>query len=67
MSKYRKSGKSDTRHSPTNAVSGSREKSFHPAYGAMRGLIRIVPGTDLTEPADPEWAHRLCEATLGKN
>ena len=33
--------------------------SFHPAYGAMQGLIRIMPGTDLTQPADPEWADRL--------
>jgi hypothetical protein len=25
----------------------------------MQGLVRIVPGTDLTQPADPEWAGRL--------
>jgi hypothetical protein len=25
----------------------------------MQGLIRIMPGTDLTQPADPEWADRL--------
>jgi hypothetical protein len=35
------------------------EPPFHPAYGAMQGLIRIMPGTDLTQPADPEWAARL--------
>ena len=35
------------------------EKPFHPLYGAMQGLIRIMPGTDLTQPADPEWAARL--------
>jgi predicted RNase H-like HicB family nuclease len=35
------------------------EKPFHPAYGMMKGLIRIMPGTDLTQPADPEWADRL--------
>jgi len=35
------------------------EEPFHPAYGAMKGLIRIMPGTDLTQPADPEWAKRL--------
>jgi len=35
------------------------EKPFHPAYGYMKGLVRIMPGTDLTQPADPEWADRL--------
>jgi hypothetical protein len=35
------------------------EKPFHPAYGFMRGLVRIMPGTDLTQPADPDWADRL--------
>ena len=36
-----------------------RQSGHHPAYGAMKGLIRIMPGTDLTQPADPEWADRL--------
>ncbi len=35
------------------------ERPFHPLYGYMQGLIRIMPGTDLTQPADPEWADRL--------
>jgi hypothetical protein len=35
------------------------ENTIHPAYGALQGLIRIMPGTDLTQPADPEWADRL--------
>lgn len=35
------------------------EKPFHPLYGAMAGLVRIMPGTDLTQPADPDWADRL--------
>ena len=35
------------------------EKPFHPAYGFMKGLVRIMPGTDLTQPADPGWADRL--------
>jgi hypothetical protein len=35
------------------------EKPFHPLYGAMKGLVRVVPGTDLSQPADPEWAARL--------
>ena len=32
---------------------------IHPALGAMKGLIRIWPGVDITQPADPEWADRL--------
>jgi hypothetical protein len=35
------------------------EKPFHPAWGYMKGLVRIMPGTDLTQPADPAWAARL--------
>lgn len=26
-----------------------------PFYGALKGLIQVEPGVDLTEPADPEW------------
>jgi hypothetical protein len=25
----------------------------------MKGLVRVMPGTDLTQPADPEWADRI--------
>jgi len=38
---------------------GAEEKAFHPLYGYMKGLIRIMPGVDITQPADPEWAARL--------
>jgi hypothetical protein len=31
----------------------------HPLIGALRGTIRIVAGTDLTKPADPEWGERI--------
>lgn len=27
----------------------------HPAFGALAGTVRVMPGVDLTEPADPEW------------
>ena|SRR5215475_5077261 len=27
----------------------------HPLFGALKGLIHIPPGVDLTEPADPDW------------
>jgi hypothetical protein len=28
----------------------------HPAFGALAGTVRVMPGVDLTEPADPDWA-----------
>jgi hypothetical protein len=30
----------------------------HPLVGWMKGAVRIAPGVDLTEPADPEWGER---------
>ena len=41
------------------AAPAAGDEPVHPAYGAMQGLIRVLPGTDLTQPADPEWADRL--------
>jgi hypothetical protein len=34
------------RHAPTPR---------HPLFGALKGYIQVVPGTDLTKPADPAW------------
>jgi hypothetical protein len=28
----------------------------HPMLGALKGLVRIAPGTDLTDPAYPDWS-----------
>ena len=42
-----------------SATQAAADKPFHPLYGMMHGLIRVMPGTDLTQPADPEWADRL--------
>lgn len=44
---------------PGAAAPSAYDKPFHPLYGKMKGLIRIMPGTDLTQPADPDWATRL--------
>ena len=41
------------------AAAEREEKPFHPASGAMQGMIRIMPGVDLTQPADPELADYL--------
>lgn len=30
-------------------------KNHHPLFGMLKGLMRIAPGTDLTQPADPRW------------
>lgn len=41
------------------SAAGGQEKPFHPAWGAMKGLVRIMPGVDITQPADPELADYL--------
>ncbi|HEX5281726.1 MAG TPA: hypothetical protein VFW28_16725 [Micropepsaceae bacterium] len=41
-----------------SALSEQLSRCWHPLYGALRGQIRLVAGTDLTSPADPEWAER---------
>jgi hypothetical protein len=33
----------------------------HPMFGALKGMITIEPGYDLTEPAMPEWADLIDE------
>jgi hypothetical protein len=40
---------------------GEAPKSIHPAYGALKGMVRIMPGTDLTAPADPGLADWIDE------
>lgn len=32
-----------------------RKSGRHPLFGALKGLLRIPPGVDLTEPADRDW------------
>lgn len=36
---------------PVAAKKGER----HPIFGALKDITHLVPGVDLTEPADPEW------------
>lgn len=28
----------------------------HPLFGSMKGTTIVMPGVDLTQPADPDWA-----------
>jgi hypothetical protein len=31
------------------------KSEHHPAYGALEGMITILPGVDLTEPSYSDW------------
>jgi hypothetical protein len=33
----------------------TKKSGRHPLFGALKGLIRVAPGVDLTEPAEPDW------------
>lgn len=58
LSKGAASGKAAPASAPPAAPPNASGKRRHPLFGALRGLVRIMPGTDLTRPADPEWGKR---------
>jgi hypothetical protein len=35
-----------------------------PLFGALKGTVFVLPGVDLTEPADPDWAIVAEQASL---
>lgn len=39
-----------------SAASEETKPRRHPLFGRLKGTITIMPGTDLTEPADADWA-----------
>lgn len=42
---------------PASSGAGEpKQPRRHPLFGRMKGMITIMPGTDLAEPADPDWA-----------
>ena len=43
-----------------------KETGTHPIFGALKDVTWIAPDTDLTVPADPEWADRVAERDWGK-
>jgi len=45
--------------SPPLAPPAARKGERHPIFGALKDITRLVPGVDLTEPADPEWVDLL--------
>jgi len=40
------------------SIEAERRSTRHPLIGWMKGTVRIAPGVDLTQPADPEWGER---------
>jgi hypothetical protein len=42
----------DSEASPARSDVGSAQR--HPLLGALKGFVRVTPGTDLTKPADPD-------------
>jgi hypothetical protein len=44
---------------PKLAPAATKKGERHPIFGALKDITRLVPGVDLTEPADPEWADLL--------
>jgi hypothetical protein len=45
--------------SPQSTPAAMKKGERHPIFGALKGITRLVPAVDLTEPADPEWADLL--------
>jgi hypothetical protein len=41
-----------------SSPAGETPPRQHPLLGALKGLLRIMPGTDLTKPADPSWGEK---------
>ena len=41
---------------PRSAAELSKQPRRHRLFGWMKGTVTIMPETDLTEPADPNWA-----------
>jgi hypothetical protein len=40
---------------PETPVPQANKDGRHPIFGALKGLVHIPDGVDLTEPADPDW------------
>ncbi len=50
--------RNDDQVSTPSSSSGEARPRRHPLLGALKGLIRVMPGTDLTKPADPSWGEK---------
>lgn len=45
----------DEIQSPPPKGENKDSRRRHPAFGALRGTTIVMPGVDLTQPADPDW------------
>jgi hypothetical protein len=52
---FQKVGRAATSPKDDAATSRAAVSSRHPLIGAMKGTVWTAPGTDLTQPAMPEW------------
>ena len=56
---FRRIEQTASRSSRPSSKQHTAKHERHPAFGALKGLVHVPPGVDLTEPADPEWADLL--------
>jgi hypothetical protein len=56
---FRRVAKAPNREPAQLAPAVVKKGERHPIFGALKDITRLVPGVDLTEPADPEWADWL--------
>jgi len=47
------------RDNAAGSAGGGPDQPRHPLFGWMKGTVRIAPGVDLSQPADPDWAKRI--------
>lgn len=52
---FRRVDEKPTEPTETLSPSQARKGERHPLFGALKGLVHIPQGVDLTEPADPDW------------
>jgi hypothetical protein len=55
---FRRAKRSPSSNKQPPPSSDSGGSSAHPLIGWMKGTVRIAPGVDLTQPADPDWGKR---------
>ena len=44
---------------PRPADPQAKQPRRHPLFGWLKGMVTVAPGTDLTQPADPEWGNAI--------